>query len=76
MAITVTQPQQRLFVDWEGYLNLPSELTHYEIIDGEVKPLASPTFKHQLIVRQLILIEIQSAQVFTVLDEPQPEQSV
>ncbi|MCS6920230.1 MAG: Uma2 family endonuclease [Fimbriimonadales bacterium] len=56
MAITVSEPQGRLVVDWEGYLNLPSELTHYEIIDGEVKPLASPTFKHQLIVRQMILI--------------------
>jgi Uma2 family endonuclease len=34
-------------VDWEGYLNLPDDLTHYEIIDGEVIPLASPRLKHQ-----------------------------
>jgi len=54
MAITVSEPQQRLIVDWEGYLNLPSELTHYEIIDGEVKPLASPTLKHQKVVRQFL----------------------
>jgi Uma2 family endonuclease len=48
MAITATQPTtERLVVDWEGYLNLPDDLTHYEIIDGEVIPLASPTLKHQ-----------------------------
>ncbi|GIV09147.1 MAG: hypothetical protein KatS3mg019_1238 [Fimbriimonadales bacterium] len=54
MALTARGTHQRLIVDWEGYLNLPSELTHYEIIDGEVKPLASPTLKHQKIVRQFI----------------------
>jgi hypothetical protein len=48
MAITATQPTTgRLVVDWEGYLNLPDDLTHYEIIDGEVIPLASPRLKHQ-----------------------------
>ncbi|MFN4034145.1 MAG: Uma2 family endonuclease [Fimbriimonadales bacterium] len=56
MAITIGGTQAPQVVDWEGYLNLPSELTHYEIIDGEVKTLASPTFKHQLIVQQIILI--------------------
>ncbi len=57
MAITTAQPSaQRTLVDWEGYLSLPDELTHYEIIDGEVKPLATPTFTHQLVVRQLLLI--------------------
>jgi Uma2 family endonuclease len=40
-------------VDWEGYLNLPDDLTHYEIIDGEVIPLASPTLKHQMVSREL-----------------------
>jgi Uma2 family endonuclease len=55
MAITATQPTTgRLVVDWEGYLNLPDDLTHYEIIDGEVIPLASPRLKHQAIVMQLI----------------------
>jgi Uma2 family endonuclease len=54
MAITATQPTTgRLVVDWEGYLNLPDDLTHYEIIDGEVIPLASPTLKHQMVSREL-----------------------
>jgi Uma2 family endonuclease len=54
MAITTAQPTTgRLVVDWEGYLNLPDDLTHYEIIDGEVIPLASPRLKHQEIVLTL-----------------------
>ena len=54
MAITATQPTTgRLVVDWEGYLSLPDDLTHYEIIDGEVIPLASPTLKHQMVSREL-----------------------
>jgi Uma2 family endonuclease len=54
MAITTAQPTtERLIVDWEGYLNLPDDLTHYEIIDGEVIPLASPTLKHQMVSREL-----------------------
>jgi hypothetical protein len=52
MAITTAQPTTgRLVVDWEGYLNLPDDLTHYEIIDGEVIPLASPQLKHQIVSR-------------------------
>jgi len=55
MAITTAQPTtERLIVDWEGYLNLPEDLTHYEIIDGEVIPLASPTLKHQVILKRLL----------------------
>jgi Uma2 family endonuclease len=55
MAITTAQPTTgRLVVDWEGYLNLPDDLTHYEIIDGEVIPLASPTLKHQVILKRLL----------------------
>jgi Uma2 family endonuclease len=55
MAITATQlTTGRLVVDWEGYLNLPDDLTHYEIIDGEVIPLASPTLKHQVILKRLL----------------------
>jgi hypothetical protein len=51
MAITSCATDDgRLVVDWEGYLNLPDDLTHYEIIDGEVIPLASPRLKHQMIV--------------------------
>jgi Uma2 family endonuclease len=54
MAITATQPTTgRLVVDWEGYLNLPDDLTHYEIIDGEVIPLASPTLKYQAVSQEL-----------------------
>ena len=54
MAITTTQPTtERWIVDWEGYLNLPEDLTHYEIIDGEVIPLASPRLKHQEIMLTL-----------------------
>jgi len=55
MAITTAQPTTgRLVVDWEGYLNLPDDLTHYEIIDGEVILLASPRLKHQVIVKRLL----------------------
>jgi Uma2 family endonuclease len=55
MAITTAQPTTgRLVVDWEGYLNLPDDLTHYEIIDGEVIPLASPRLKHQVILKRLL----------------------
>ena len=54
MAITATQPTtERLIVDWEGYLSLPDDLTHYEIIDGEVILLASPTLKHQAVSQEL-----------------------
>jgi hypothetical protein len=42
-------------VDWEGYLNLPDDLTHYEIIDGEVIPLASPQLRHQIVSAELLL---------------------
>ncbi|MCS6923137.1 MAG: Uma2 family endonuclease [Fimbriimonadales bacterium] len=56
MTTATAQPQSCLIVDWEGYLNLPEDLTHYEVIDGEVRPLATPTFKHQLVVRQIVLI--------------------
>lgn len=40
-------------ISWEEYLNLP--LTHYEIIDGEVKELPTPLFKHQRIVSELLV---------------------
>jgi Uma2 family endonuclease len=54
MAITATQPTTgRLVVDWEGYLNLPDNLTHYEIIDGKVIPLAGSRLKHQAVSQEL-----------------------
>lgn len=34
-------------ITWEEYLNLPDDLVRYEIIDGEVIELATPTFQHQ-----------------------------
>ncbi|CUU36895.1 MAG: Uma2 family endonuclease [Armatimonadetes bacterium] len=40
-------------IGWEEYLQLP--LTRYEIIDGEVKELPTPLFKHQMIVSELML---------------------
>jgi Uma2 family endonuclease len=62
MAITTAQPTTgRLVVDWEGYLNLPDDLTHYEIIDGEVIPLASPTFRHQIVAQQILLTVVPAA---------------
>ena len=54
MAVTTAQPTTgRLVVDWEGYLNLPDDLTLYEIIDGEVIPLAGPRLKHQAVSQEL-----------------------
>lgn len=38
-------------IGWEEYLQLP--LTRYEIIDGEVKQLPTPVYKHQRIVLRL-----------------------
>jgi Uma2 family endonuclease len=62
MAITTAQPTtERLIVDWEGYLSLPDDLTHYEIIDGEVIPLASPTFRHQIVAQQILLTVVPAA---------------
>ncbi len=43
--MAVPQAVERKVIGWEEYLNLP--LTHYEIIDGEVNELATPTLKHQ-----------------------------
>jgi Uma2 family endonuclease len=41
-----TVAEKRKTIRWEEYLSLP--LTHYEIIDGEVKELPSPSVRHQL----------------------------
>lgn len=40
-------------IRWEEYLQLP--LTRYEIIDGEMRELPTPLFKHQMIVSELML---------------------
>jgi len=52
MAVT-TPVIERKKVSWDEYLSLP--LTRYEIIDGEVIELPTPTLKHQRIVMRLSL---------------------
>jgi Uma2 family endonuclease len=48
-----TVAEKRKTIRWEEYLSLP--LTHYEIIDGEVKELPTSTFEHQRVVIRLIV---------------------
>jgi len=48
-ATQALQAQQRL--SWEEYLQLDKE--RYEIIDGEVHEMATPTLKHQRLVTRL-----------------------
>jgi Uma2 family endonuclease len=50
MAITAPRRQR---LDWEAYLRWEDDLTHYEIIDGEVHPLPTPILKHQLVQARL-----------------------
>lgn len=45
----------RRCLSWEEYLRWGDELTHYEIIDGEVHELPTPTLKHQGILRSLLV---------------------
>jgi Uma2 family endonuclease len=51
MAIVAQSPRQQV-ASWEEYLDLP--LTRYEIIDGEVFELPTPSLKHQDIVSKLL----------------------
>jgi len=53
MAITAPHEQGTKRLDWEAYLRWEDDLMHYEIIDGEVHPLPTPTFKHQLVQGEL-----------------------
>jgi Uma2 family endonuclease len=53
MAVAVQSQRQRV-ASWEEYLRLP--LTRYEIIDGEVFELPTPSLKHQDIVSKLLAI--------------------
>ena len=48
----VMQPVKHGAISWEEYLSLP--LTRYEIIDGKVIELPTPTLKHQDIVGRLL----------------------
>lgn len=41
---------------WEQYLQTPESMERVEIEDGEVKPMASPTGKHQLVLGNLHLL--------------------
>jgi Uma2 family endonuclease len=45
--------RSRKRLDWEAYLRWEDDLTHYEIIDGEVHPLPTPILKHQLVQARL-----------------------
>jgi len=49
----VAQPLKQKEISWDEYLSLP--LTRYEIIDGEVIELPTPTLKHQRTVMRLSL---------------------
>jgi hypothetical protein len=42
MAITAPRDQGLKRLDWEAYLRWEDDLTHYEIIDGEVHLLPTP----------------------------------
>ncbi len=50
-ATQALQAQQRL--SWEEYLQLDKE--RYEIIDGEVHEMATPTLKHQNVLSELLM---------------------
>jgi Uma2 family endonuclease len=60
MAVAVQSQRQRV-ASWEEYLRLP--LTRYEIIDGEVFELPTPSLKHQDIVSKLLAILNQHARM-------------
>jgi Uma2 family endonuclease len=52
---TAPKPKQtHRCLSWEEYLSWDDELTHYEIIDGEVQELPTPTLKHQRILALLM----------------------
>jgi len=54
MPVAAPRNQGLKRLDWEAYLRWEDDLTHYEIIDGEVYPLPTPTLKHQLVQARLI----------------------
>jgi Uma2 family endonuclease len=54
MAITAPHEQGTKRLDWEAYLRWQDDLMHYEIIDGEVHPLLTPTLRRQLVQAQLM----------------------
>lgn len=54
MAITAPPEQGTKRLDWEAYLHWQDDLMHYEIIDGAVHPLPTPTLRRQLVQAQLM----------------------
>lgn len=51
-AIAAPKTTRRL--SWEEYLSWEDERTHYEILDGEVCELPTPTLKHQMVLDELM----------------------
>jgi Uma2 family endonuclease len=54
MPIAAPREQGLRRLDWEAYLRWEDDLTHYEIIDGEVYLLPTPILKHQLVQGELM----------------------
>ena len=54
MPIAAPRDQGLKRLDWEAYLRWEDDLTHYEIIDGEVHLLPTPILKHQLVQAKLM----------------------
>ena len=54
MPIAAPRNQGLKRLDWEAYLRWEDDLTHYEIIDGEVHLLPTPILKHQLVQAKLM----------------------
>jgi Uma2 family endonuclease len=54
MPVAAPRDQGLKRLDWEAYLRWEDDLTHYEIIDGEVHLLPTPILKHQLVQAKLM----------------------
>jgi Uma2 family endonuclease len=54
MPVAAPRNQGLKRLDWEAYLRWEDDLTHYEIIDGEVHLLPTPILKHQLVQASLM----------------------
>lgn len=54
MPVAAPRRRSRKRLDWEAYLRWEDDHTHYEIIDGEVHPLPTPTLKHPLTQARLM----------------------
>jgi Uma2 family endonuclease len=54
MPIAAPREQGLRRLDWEAYLRWEDDLMHYEIIDGEVYLLTTPTLRRQLVQAKLM----------------------